>query len=92
MVMSSLSARITVGLEELEGMPLKPLTRVRFSAAAVDRAERELDRARLEQADAIVAAHGAGHSFAEIGLALGLTRQRIHALVVWRKAQDRKGK
>lgn len=81
-----------MGFEELAGMPLRPLTRIRYTAAAVERAEEALHRARLTHVDAIVAAHEASHSLGEIGKALGITRQRVHALIVWRRKQRKESK
>jgi DNA-directed RNA polymerase specialized sigma24 family protein len=74
-------------LDEANPVTLRPLTRVKATAVAVQRAEQALHRARLAHADAIIAAHDAGHSYAAIGYALGITRGRVHQLVTWRKEQ-----
>jgi len=71
----------------IDAMPLKPTTRVRYSAAAVQRAEEALRQARLDHADTIRAAHEKGLSLAQIGQALGVSRQRVHALLVWAAEQ-----
>jgi DNA-directed RNA polymerase specialized sigma24 family protein len=75
----------------IEDLALRPLTRVKYTAAAVERAERALHRARLAHADAIIAAQAGGYSLAQIGQALGITRGRVHQLIRWREDQ-RKGK
>jgi hypothetical protein len=83
-----MAGRTPIGaLENLAGMPLKPLTRVRMSKAAVKRAEQALTRARLRHAKDIIAAHEAGHSYAVIGRAIGLTSQRVSAFVSWAEEQ-----
>jgi DNA-directed RNA polymerase specialized sigma24 family protein len=64
-------------------MPLSPLTRVRYSAAAVERAEDAVRRARLRHVNTIIAAREAGHSLAQIGQALGVSPQRVHSLIQW---------
>src|SRR5437870_299642 len=76
------------GLKMAE-MPLRPLTRVRYSAAAVERAEKALHRARLEHAKTIRAARKAGNSFAQIGQALGVSPQRVHAFLKWAEGERR---
>lgn len=67
----------------LDPLALRPLTRVKNTAAALERAEGAVHEARLRHVEAIVAAHDAGHSLAQIGQALGVTRQRVHALIAW---------
>ena len=84
--------RILVNLKEVDLLTLRPLTRLKQTATAVQRAERALRSARLTHADAIVAAHKAGHSFADIGHALGITRGRVNQLIRWREAQGKERK
>jgi DNA-directed RNA polymerase sigma subunit (sigma70/sigma32) len=72
-------------------MPVSLLTRVRQTAESVQKAERSLHRARLRHYEAIAAARKK-HSLAEIGLALGVTRQRVAQLVRWGKSEKKKAK
>jgi hypothetical protein len=85
--MTDEAMRIPVNLNQVDLLALRPLTRIKQTAAAVQRAERALHGARLAHADAIVAAHDAGHSYAQIGMALGIGRARVHQLVKWRAEQ-----
>jgi hypothetical protein len=55
------------------------------------RAEANLDRERRDFADAIYEAHRAGASYALIGRVVGLTRQRIAAILKTR-AEERRSK
>jgi hypothetical protein len=71
------------GPDFLTDMAMRPLTRVRKSAEAVERAERDLHETRLRHFEVMMAARAAGHSLAEIGLALGVSRQRVHAFLKW---------
>lgn len=78
--------------DEARLLALRPLTRIKQTATAVQRAERALHRARLAHADAIAAAHEAGHSLAQIGQVLGVTRGRVHQLITWREEQRKEHK
>lgn len=51
------------------------------AASRVERAEAELEAARVELRSALVDAHGAGVTFATLGRAIGLSRQRVAQIV-----------
>jgi len=80
------------GVSHEVALVLHPLTRVRQTAAAVERAEQALHRARLVHADTLIAAHKAGHSLAQIGQVLGITRGRVHQVIRWRGEQEQSRK
>ena len=72
---------------------MRPLTRVKRKREAVDRAEQALLEARLELVSEIESAQRAGHSMGEIGLALGVSYQRVHQLLRWgAEARRRRGR
>src|SRR5438034_3399358 len=54
-VMADKGTKMTVHLDEVDPLTLRPLTRVKYTAAALKRAEKAVHRARLEHVDAIVA-------------------------------------
>ena len=47
----------------------------------IERAARDVDRARETLRDAIVTAHEAGETYEDIGRAAGLSRQRVSQIV-----------
>jgi DNA-directed RNA polymerase specialized sigma24 family protein len=85
--MTDEAKKIPINLNQVDLLALRPLTRIKQTATAVQRAERALHDARVAHADAIIAAHDAGHSYAQIGTALGISRGRVHQLVQWRAEQ-----
>jgi hypothetical protein len=54
-----------------------------MSAAAVKRAEDDLRQARLRHYETIMEARQAGHTLAQIGVALGVTRARVAQFIKW---------
>ena len=62
---------------------MRPLTRVKRARAALERAEQATTEARLALVSEIETAREAGHSLGEIGIALGISHQRVHQLIRW---------
>jgi TPP-dependent indolepyruvate ferredoxin oxidoreductase alpha subunit len=77
-------------VRQSEEMALRPLTRVRMARERLSRAEQVVDETRLELVKEIEAARKAGHSMGEVGVAMGVSYQRVHQLLKW--AQARKPK
>lgn len=61
-------------------MSADPLARVRRAYKTKQKARRELTRAVAEYRQAVDAARAAGHSYADIGRALGISRQAVRQL------------